>query len=364
MRILHIVESFASGTLAIVTTLAEESAERGHRSRIAYGRRPETPREVRGVVAATVELHPVRGWDARRVSGHAHAARELRREVRGWRPDVVHLHSSFAGAVGAVALRGLAPLVYTPHGYSFTMADRPGIQRTVYRAAELAVARRVTLVGGVSEAEAALARRLGAPRVVAVPSGLRELDAPPPPRPPRQPPVVLAGGRIGPARRPDASARILAAVTDLARVGWLGAAPPGADGAAALEAAGIDVTGWLPRQEMLDRLATASAYLHFSAWDGLPTAVLEAMAHDVPVIASDLPANRELLGPGGVARGEAEAIAGLRRLLLDPAERERRLSEQRSRRERFGAQRMVDDWLEVYAALCSSSPPDAADSGS
>src|SRR6476660_5545947 len=44
----------------------------------------------------------------------------LRRIVRNYRPDVVHLHSSKAGVLGRVAARleGV-PVVYSPHNFAF-----------------------------------------------------------------------------------------------------------------------------------------------------------------------------------------------------------------------------------------------------
>ena len=46
------------------------------------------------------------------------------------------------------------PIVYTPHGYSFTMGDQGRLRRLAYRAIERSTARRVSLVGAVSDAEA------------------------------------------------------------------------------------------------------------------------------------------------------------------------------------------------------------------
>jgi hypothetical protein len=53
-------------------------------------------------------------------SGDARAAIALLREIRAFRPDVLHLHSTKAGLVGRMlgALLG-TPALYTPHGTSW-----------------------------------------------------------------------------------------------------------------------------------------------------------------------------------------------------------------------------------------------------
>jgi glycosyltransferase involved in cell wall biosynthesis len=159
--------------------------------------------------------------------------------------------------------------------------------------------------------------------------------------------LVVGSGRVGPARRPAESARILAAVRDVAEVRWIGDAP-GAE-AAPLQAAGIPVTGWLGHDEALAELARATVLLHYSAWDGAPLAVLEAIARDVVVVASDIPPNRELLGPDQVCAGEAAAVELIRAVLGDAGLRERLLRAQRERGRARGAGRMVQDCLDLYA---------------
>jgi glycosyltransferase involved in cell wall biosynthesis len=60
----------------------------------------------------------------------------------------------------------------------------------------------------------------------------------------------------------------------------------------------LEVTGWLPHKEALRRMADADMLVHYSRWDAIPNAVLEAMALGLPVVASDIPGNRGLIIPG------------------------------------------------------------------
>jgi glycosyltransferase involved in cell wall biosynthesis len=355
MKILQVSEAFGGGLIEMVVALSEGLAERGHDVSIAYGRRPETPADVRSVVDRRVALHPL-PWGTRRPHGELRAGLQLRRLVREQAPDVVHLHSSFAGVTGALAVGRAAQSVFTPHAYASEVPEGNFTARLAYRVAERFASRRATLVGAVSEAEARVARVLGAQRVEVVPNGVRELD------PGRHVTRngnrscrVIAMGRTVPQRRPAETARILSAVRDVAEVAWIGGGggDRGDDGREALLAAGIEATGWQPREQVLDELADALVCLHWTAWDGLPLSVLEAMSRDTLVVASDIGPSREVLDPRQLCRSEEEAVALIRRVVSDEDFGRELLEAQRARRERFGAQRMVDDWLHLYERLAS-----------
>jgi glycosyltransferase involved in cell wall biosynthesis len=354
LRVLHVVESFGGGVFEIVRLLAERLAAGGDQVAIAYGRRPETPVDVRASVDGRVDLYAL-PWVTRRPHAQPTAGRAIRRTAAEWRPDVVHLHSSFAGVVGLAALRGRVPLVYTPHGYSFTMRDQGRLRPGVYRAVERRVARGVDVVGAVSETEARAAREvLGAPRVAVVPNGIPELDPgalPPAAKPER--PRVICMGRVDEARRPESCARILRSLSDVAEVAWVGGGGRREGADRPLIEAGITPTGWLGRAEALAWLGGSTAYLHWAAWDGQPVTVLEAMARDVAVVGSDIPPIRELLGPTGVCGSEAEAIELLRSVLTDPDRRAELIDSQRATRARYGADRMARDWQDLYRRLIS-----------
>jgi glycosyltransferase involved in cell wall biosynthesis len=358
MRILHVTEAAASGTLEVVRVLAAGLVAECHEVAIAYGRRPETPEGLEATLPDDVAAFAL-PWDRRTLRAQIAAGAELRRIVARFRPDLVHLHSSFAGVVGTIVLRSGIPLVYTPHGSILGRTHASLPRRVAYRLAERHVGRRVELVGAVSRSEAALLRRVVAPeRVTAVANGIAELDdaATVLVRDVDRPRVV-ALGRMVPARRPAETARILAAVADVADVAWIGAAPPGRDEDAVRDA-GVPVTGWLARDEALEHLARATVLVHWSASDGASLAVLEAMAHDVVVVASDIAANRELVGEPGVRSDVTGAAALVRALLSDERLREDAIARQRLMRAEHSGRRMTRAWIELYAALLDDPAED------
>jgi glycosyltransferase involved in cell wall biosynthesis len=305
---------------------------------------------VRAVVDPRIALYET-PWVDRSLGSQLRAVRYLKRLVADVQPDVVHLHSSFAGLGGVLGVGSKAPIAYTPQGYSFAQRDSSRLKRAVYIAAERFVARRVTLIGASSEDEGRLAREVArAKRVTVTPNGIHELDDPVGgDASPRDRPRVIALGRIAAQRQPPSTARILASVSDLADVVWVGDGD--AADAAVVRDAGVEVSGWVTREQALAELASADVYLHWSAWDGHPVTVLEALARDAVVVASDIGPNREIVGAGQVFASEDDAIAAIRAILTDPSRRRACLDIQHERRVQFSAERLTSRWLELYKEL-------------
>jgi glycosyltransferase involved in cell wall biosynthesis len=354
-RVLHVVEAFGGGVFEVVRLLAEYLAADGHPVAIAYGRRSETPEDVRAKIAPEVELFPL-PWDRRAPREQLAAARALRRLAASWEHDVVHLHSSFAGVVGSLALPRSTPKVYTPHGYSFTMQSRGGSKRALFKSVERVTSRGVDAIGAVSEAEARDAEQVApAGKVVVIRNGIPELDEPPAAQAPERPgrPRAIAVGRITEQRQPASAARILASVADIADVSWVGGAGRGGIPESAVSDQGVPVSGWLERPEVLAALSGATVYLHWTAWDGQPLSILEAMAENVVVVASDIEPCQEILGPRQICASEGEASELIRRILSDRGFREDLLASQRERSALFGARRMAYEWRSVYERLAA-----------
>jgi glycosyltransferase involved in cell wall biosynthesis len=354
-RVLHVVEAFGGGVFEVVRLLTEYLAADGHPMAIAYGRRPETPEDVRSKIAPAVDLFPL-PWDHRAPREQIAAARALRSLAASWEHDVVHLHSSFAGVVGSLALPGSTPKVYTPHGYSFTMQGRGPAKRGLFKGVERVTSRGVDAIGAVSAAEAQNAELVApADKVVVVRNGIPELDEPPADQAPERPgrPRAIAVGRLTEARQPASAARILASVADIADVSWVGGGGEGDIPESVVSGQGVPVSGWLDRAGVLAALSEATVYLHWTAWDGQPLSILEAMAENVVVVASDIPPCREVVGPRQVCKNEAQASELIRRILSDRGFREDLLASQRERSALFGARRMAHEWRSVYERLAA-----------
>jgi len=94
-----------------------------------------------------------------------------------------------------------------------------------------------------------------------------------------------------------------------------------------------------------------------SEYEGLPNAIMEAMSAGVPVVASDIPGNRDLVVPGEtgylVPLGDRAAFARQTRILLDDVELSRRFGaagRERVLRE-FSVERMIARHAELYREL-------------
>jgi glycosyltransferase involved in cell wall biosynthesis len=57
----------------------------------------------------------------------------------------------------------------------------------------------------------------------------------------------------------------------------------------------LELTGLIPRDEVYARCARADLFVSVSRGEGLPVAVIEAMAAECPAVLSDIPPHRELI---------------------------------------------------------------------
>jgi glycosyltransferase involved in cell wall biosynthesis len=133
-----------------------------------------------------------------------------------------------------------------------------------------------------------------------------------------QPPVILGVGRLSPAKDFPTLIRGFAEVRRRreARLIILGEGPERAGLTALAQALGVADDVALPgfRENALAYMAGAKVFVLSSAWEGLPTVLIEALAAGTPVVSTDCPSGpREILQDGRLGAlvpvGDATALA-------------------------------------------------------
>lgn len=112
------------------------------------------------------------------------------------------------------------------------------------------------------------------------------------------------------------------------------------------------------RQDVADLMAAADGYLMSSRWEGMPMVLLEAQSAGLPVVATDVGGNKEVVLNGRtgflVPPGDAAALAASMEKTMSLSAKERELMGQVARRhveECFGMDRVVDLWEDLYERL-------------
>jgi glycosyltransferase involved in cell wall biosynthesis len=302
LRVLHVAQSVAGGVASYLEELCGYQTARFGSNNVRF----LVPVGSEGHLAAVdpIQLAPFSSVD-RSPAALIKFAKAANAEIRRFKPDVVHLHSSFAGALRlSMPLRWNRPrIIYCPHGWAFGM-DVPRGKKRVYAAVERLLARRTDAIIVVSADENRLAMEFGLPpdRTRVVKSGVAW--APPIEKRSRTGPLRLAFiGRFDRQKGIDILLDTLRRFA-LPQVEFeiVGANVVGEDPVELSEVPGnLHFHGWLPRARTLDLLNSVDALVMPSRWEAFGLTAIEAMRASVPVIASNRGALPEVVqhGVGG-----------------------------------------------------------------
>jgi glycosyltransferase involved in cell wall biosynthesis len=291
----------------------------------------------------------------------------LIRDIRAWRPDIVHCHSSKSGILGRLATRLAgtgAKTVFTPNVLSIYVSK-------MYFPIEAVFAPLTDVMVASCESEAQDFRKLGIFRgseIRTIPLCVDAARFPPIATPRPDGPLRIAScGRITPQKN-----ALLFFQTALAAASagldwkfeWIGdyyGSDRESDACRALLKAhpemNLEVTGWLDHPR--DRLAQADIFLLLSRYESFGFVTAETMLLEKPVVATRTTGNVDLVVEGETGffvRPEVEDIlAKLRRLADDP---DRRRYGQRGRERivrEFPISRMIGLTEKLYTDLYSGA---------
>ncbi|MFL9982284.1 glycosyltransferase [Paraburkholderia sediminicola] len=352
MKIVHVIESSATGTLSMVRLIANGLADCGLDVHVIYSRRPETPENFNALFDERVKLHHVQ------MGGKPPwlAALRLRAMLREISPNVVHLHSSYAGFLGRIGSLLGSPgvrFLYSPHCISFMRQDISTWKRLAFIALERIGTLKSCLYVACSESERiAVKKHLGMSAVLlenAV-SG-RDYFAANLGRAKRDYTEVVCVGGIRRQKNPRLFAQIAARMdAERFRFKWIGDGDDEAKGP--LIQAGVAITGWLSTEQTLKEVSEADVYLSTSDWEGMPVSVIEAMLMGKPSVVSRCAGNVDAvshLRTGVVYETVDEAVDWVTRLASDTAFSSAvGTSAREEALDRFGLDRFFKQLMQTY----------------
>jgi len=314
------------GVQVHVRELAERLRERDHRTLIVA---PGPDASSNGVVR--IVGRPVRvpyGGTVAPISFSPGSWRRLRSAMRGFGPDVVHVHEPFTPSTSMLAtLAATTPVVATFHAFldrSRLMEVSGPILRQIDRRIDAAVA--------VSEAAASFVRRVRHGPVEIVPNGVDVARLAEPADPPEGLPPgrrILWVNRLDPQKgfgvMVDAFARLARELDDV----HLLVAGEGRDRVALHSLSRqarnrVIPLGTVPHDELPRYHAAADVFCSPAVGqESFGIVLVEAMAAGVPVVATDIPGYREVVQDGVdgllVRPNDPEALAeAIRRVLSEP----------------------------------------------
>jgi len=300
VKVVHVIEALGGGVYTYFKDLSyffgDSGKAQGIETYIIYsGNRKEIdPGKIKEAFSPNVTLIEIPMKKEISPLDDIKGTFKLYKALKKLNPDVIHLHSSKAGVLGRIAhffLFNKKKLFYTPHGYYFLRTDISKTKQTIYRLIEKYSQ---VIFGGTTiacgDTEYYIAKSMGKAALIRNGIIVPESNVYKAPTTGTRLKVGIIG-RITCAKAPTMFNEIALKFPDFDFI-WIG------DGEMrnVLTATNISITGWFHEASKVSQyLDTLDIYLQTSLWEGLPIAVLEAMALQKPVVATNVIGNKDIV---------------------------------------------------------------------
>ena len=289
---------------------------------------------------------------------------QLYKIYKSYRVNIIHLHSSKAGALGRItsALTGdLKKTFYTPHGFAFLKQDISKRKRIIY----LLIERLLSLIGAklicCSQSEADLALSFAKKNMVMLVENSIPMSSIIPRKNTHKKKLkIVTTGRIcypkAPWRFHELASRM--ATNESIEFIWIG------DGELkhyllvdGKPLDNVSITGWKKRDEIFSALSSADIFVLFSLWEGMPLSLIEAQATGLPAVVLNVIGCKDVVMDGitGFLCEDMMMVEEKLNLLIDDIKLRERMGRNaaESSRTRFSVERMHTQMMEIYSAALS-----------
>lgn len=297
-KIIYVVESLGGGILSYLTLLCNELVEKGNHVTILYGVRKQTPEDLTKYFNEKVNLILIKNFQRSvSLSKDIAAYNEVKQHIVQINPDIVHLNSSKAGAIGRILkflnFRKLKEVkfFYTPHGYSFLMGNENFLKIKIYYLIESVLGKLNTVTIACGIGEYGYARKIDKKsKFVNNCVDIDYIDSFNNKKDHTESSSFYTVGRISEQKNPMLFNSIALNHPNINFI-WIGDGPMRSQ----LTSSNIDIKGWLPNSEVIKLIQQYNNFILTSKWEGLPIVLLEAMASYKECFVTNVSGNSEVI---------------------------------------------------------------------
>lgn len=299
MTIIHIVEPFATGINTFIHELVAGMPNDQHI--IIHGERDDN-RKLQSIMDEYGDnVKFVRWKNAQRELRFLKDLKSflsLRKLLKNNPFDIIHLHSSKAGAIGGFwsFIKGRKNVVYTPNAVSFLRTDVPQYKVKIFKFIEQCISRFGVNIVSCSPSEHQAYKKIGIESRIIRNGVTIAHNNEEKPKQANKVFTVVINGKITTQKNPSVVNEIVKHFENDASISfnWIG------DGELRhiLNSSKINILGWCNKKEVFNHLEKADLFLSASLWEGLPLSCIEAMFFKLPLLLKQSVGNIDLVNEG------------------------------------------------------------------